>query len=305
MGIRMTRNGTQEQRIKIGDREIGPGEPVFIIAEIGINHNGSLEIAKKMIDGALFAGCDAVKFQKRTPEICVPRDQWNLERDTPWGRITYIEYRHRVEFDADQFAEIVRYCQEKGIFWLASCWDEPSVEFIEQFEPKLYKAASASLTDHSLLLKKKATSKPLMISTGMSNITEIESAVSLLGTDNLMIAHSTSTYPCKPEELNLRMIETLKMKYPGCPIGYSGHEVGLAPSWAAVVLGARFIERHITLDRSMWGTDQSASVEILGMHQLVRNIRDIENSLGDGVKRVYPSEIASLKKLRKVQQISL
>jgi len=287
-------------RVKIGERTVGDGEPVFIIAEIGINHNGSLEIAKRLIDGAVFAGCDAVKFQKRTPQLCVPQDQWHVERDTPWGRMTYLEYRHRIEFDAGQFAAIDRYCRERGIIWFASCWDEPSVDLIAQFDPPLYKAASASLTDLNLLRKMKATGKPLMISTGMSTADEIEAAVAALGTDNLLIAHSTSTYPCPVEELNLRMIWTLKERYPGVPIGYSGHEIGLAPTWAAVALGATFIERHITLDRAMWGSDQAASVEIMGLHRLVRNIRDIEQSLGDGVKRVYESEMGALKKLRRV-----
>jgi N-acetylneuraminate synthase len=252
-----------------------------------------------MIDGALFAGCNAVKFQKRTPELCVPRDQWNVERDTPWGRMTYLEYRHRIEFSAAQFAEIDRYCAERQIPWFASCWDEESVDLIEQFDPPLYKAASASLTDHRLLRKMRATGKPLMLSTGMSQMDEIEAAVAAIGAENLLIAHSTSAYPCQVEELNLRMILTLKQRFPGVPIGYSGHEVGLAPTWAAVVLGACFVERHITLDRAMWGSDQAASVEILGMHRLVRNTRDIERALGDGVKRVYASEQGSLKKLRR------
>ncbi len=287
--------------INVGERIVGEGHPVFIIGEIGINHNGSMETAKKMIDGALFAGCDAVKFQKRTPEICVPRSQWEIERDTPWGRMTYIEYKHRIEFDADQYAEIARYCKERGIAWSASCWDEEAVDFIERFEPPFYKAASASLTDHNLLRKMKDTGRPLMISTGMSTSEEIDSAVELLGRDNLMIAHSTSAYPCGPEELNLRMIDTLREQYSPAPIGYSGHETGLAPTYAAVALGATFVERHITLDRAMWGTDQAASVEIMGLHQLVRNIRDIEKSLGDGVKRVYDSELGARKKLRRVQ----
>ncbi|MCS6989814.1 MAG: N-acetylneuraminate synthase family protein [Chloroherpetonaceae bacterium] len=287
--------------VKIGHKLVGDGQPVFIIAEIGINHNGSLEIAKKMIDGAVHAGCDAVKFQKRTPEICVPKDQWHIERETPWGRMTYIEYRHKVEFGKDEYAEIDRYCKEKGILWFASCWDEPSVDFMEQFNPPCYKAASASLTDIDLLKKKKATGRPLIISTGMSTMEEIEAAVEAVGTDNLLIAHATSTYPCPPEELNLRMIQTLKAKYPMCPIGYSGHETGLATTWAAVALGATFVERHITLDRAMWGTDQAASVEIGGMERLVRNIRDIEKALGDGVKRVYESELGPRKKLRRVQ----
>ncbi len=288
-------------QVKIGSKLVGDGQPVFIIAEIGINHNGSLEIAKKMIDGAVHAGCDAVKFQKRTPEICVPKDQWNIERETPWGRMTYLEYRYKVEFGKDEYTEIDRYCKEKGILWFASCWDEPSVDFMEQFDPPCYKAASASLTDIELLKKKKSTGRPLIISTGMSTMEEIETAVEAIGTDNLLIAHATSTYPCPPEELNLRMIQTLKAKYPMCPIGYSGHETGLATTWAAVALGATFVERHITLDRAMWGTDQAASVELGGLERLVHNIRDIEKALGDGIKRVYESEIGPRKKLRRVQ----
>lgn len=284
---------------KIGDRIIGDGAPVFVIAEIGINHNGSVEIAKKMIDGAVKAGCDAVKFQKRTPEICVPKDQWDVERDTPWGRMTYIEYRHKVEFNRVQFEEIVDYCNNKKIIWFASCWDEDAVDFIESFDPLLYKLASASLTDDYLLLKIKLLNKPLMMSTGMSTLEEIENAVETFGTENLLIAHSTSSYPCKNEELNLKMILTLKDKFPGVPIGYSGHEVGLAPTWAAVALGACFVERHITLDRAMWGTDQAASVEIVGLERLISNIRDIELSLGDGVKKVYDSEKKNLMKLRR------
>jgi len=287
--------------VKIGNKLVGDGQPVFIIAEIGINHNGSLDIAKKMIDGAVHAGCDAVKFQKRTPEICVPKDQWNIERETPWGRMTYLEYRYKVEFTKEDYTEIDRYCKEKGILWFASCWDEPSVEFMEQFNPPCYKAASASLTDIELLKKKKATGRPLIISTGMSTMEEIETAVEAIGTENLLIAHATSTYPCPPEELNLRMIQTLKAKYPMCPIGYSGHETGLATTWAAVALGATFVERHITLDRAMWGTDQAASVEIGGLERLVANIRDIEKAMGDGIKRVYDSELGPRKKLRRVQ----
>jgi len=294
-----------ERKVKIGNRLVGDGKPVFVIAEIGINHNGSVEITKKMIDAALFAGCDAVKFQKRTPEICVPHDQWNIERDTPWGRMTYIDYRHKMEFGYEEFREIDRFCKSKRILWFASCWDEPSVEFMEKFDPPLYKSSSASLTGHDLLLKMKKTGKPMIISTGMSTMGEIVAAVEAIGRDNLMIAHSTSAYPCKVEELNLRMILTLKEKFAGIPIGYSGHEVGLAPTWAAVGLGAAFVERHITLDRAMWGSDQAASVEIYGMHRLVRNIRDIEKALGDGIKRVYPSEMKALEKLRRIKNREL
>jgi N-acetylneuraminate synthase len=287
------------RRTKVGNRYIGDRERVFVVAEIGINHNGSVEIAKKIIDGAKYAGCDAVKFQKRTPEICVPKDQWDVERDTPWGRITYLEYRHKMEFAEKQFEEIVEYCNKKEIMWFASCWDEEAVEFIQKFDPELYKIASASLTDDELLLRHQALNKPVIISTGMSTIEEIENAVEIFGMKNLLLAHSTSSYPCNTNELNLRMIQTLKNKFPGVPIGYSGHEVGLAPTWAAIALGASFVERHITLDRAMWGTDQAASVEIVGMQKLISNIRDIELSLGDGIKKVYDSELKNIKKLRR------
>lgn len=290
-----------KREIIFGDRFIGDGHPVFIIAEIGINHNGDLDIAKKIIHGAKLAGCDAVKFQKRTPEICVPKDQWNIERDTPWGRMTYIDYRHKVEFDKDEYAEIDKYCKEIGITWFASCWDEPSVDFIEQFNPPIYKTASASLTDFSLLEKHKKLNKPIIMSTGMSTMEEIDNSISFMDKHNLLLAHATSAYPCKNEELNLRMIDTLRKKYSEIPIGYSGHEVGLAPTWAAVALGASFVERHITLDRAMWGTDQAASVEIGGMERLVSSIRDIELALGDGIKKVYDSELSQIKKLRRVK----
>jgi N-acetylneuraminate synthase len=290
----------QKPEVRIGNKIVGPGQPIFVAAEVGINHNGSLEIAKKLIDGAVLAGADAVKFQKRTPERCVPRDQWDVERDTPWGRMTYIEYRHRVEFNEQQYAAIDRHCKERGMLWFASCWDEDAVDFIEQFNPPCYKAASASLTDGGLLDKMRQTGKPLIISTGMSTIEEIDSAVQHLGRHDLVIAHSTSTYPCPPEQLNLNMIKTLQGQYPGCPIGYSGHEVGLAPTWAAVSLGATFVERHITLDRAMWGSDQAASVEIGGFLRLVANIRDIERSMGDGIKRVYEAEIKQRAKLRRI-----
>jgi len=290
-----------KREIKVSNRFIGDDHPVFVIGEIGINHNGDINLAKKIIAGAKHAGCDAVKFQKRTPEICTPKDQWNIERDTPWGRMTYIDYRHKVEFGEQEYLTIDKYCKEIGIIWFASCWDEPSVDFIEQFNPPLYKTASASLTDLPLLDKHKNLHKPIMMSTGMSTIEQIDKAISFMDKNNLLVAHATSAYPCKNEELNLKMIETLKNKYPDIPIGYSGHEVGLAPTWAAVALGACFVERHITLDRAMWGTDQAASVEIGGMERLVSSIRDIEKSLGDGVKKVYDSELGQIKKLRRVK----
>ncbi|MCL6098275.1 MAG: N-acetylneuraminate synthase family protein [Bacteroidetes bacterium] len=289
-------------KVKIGNKYIGECEPVYVIAEIGINHNGSLDLAKKLIDAAVIAGCDAVKFQKRTPELCVPRDQWDIERDTPWGRIAYIEYRHKVELGYHEFEEIDDYCKRKGIDWFASPWDELSFDFLESFNPVAYKIASASLTDDVLLKAIRKTGKPVILSTGMSTMEEVEEAVGLLGKENLLIAQSTSAYPCQLEELNLRVIQTYKEKFPEVPIGYSGHETGLATTLAAVVLGATFVERHITLDRAMWGTDQAASVEVQGMIKLVKDIRDIEKSLGDGKKKVYESEQSSLIKLRRAKK---
>jgi N-acetylneuraminate synthase len=280
-------------------RSIGVGQPVYVIAEIGINHNGSLDIAKKLIDEAVTAGCDAVKFQKRTPELCTPKDQWNLERDTPWGRMSYINYRKMIELGFDEYSAIDAYCKEKGIDWFVSCWDEEAVDFMEQFNPGVYKFASASLTDHELIAKVKSTGRPYILSTGMSTMVEIKDAIDKFGTDNLMVAHSTSAYPCPPQELNLRMIETLMDMYPDTPIGYSGHETGLATTVAAVALGARFVERHFTLDRAMWGSDHAASVEPQGMQKLVRDIRDVELALGDGIKRVYESEMGAMKRLRR------
>lgn len=289
--------------INLGNRSVGDGHPTYVIAEIGINHNGSVDIAKIMIDGASKAGADCVKFQKRTPELCVPRDQWLIERDTPWGRMTYIDYRHKVEFTAEHYAAIDAHCKRLGIDWTVSCWDEGAVDFMEaHFNVPFYKAASASLTDLPLLQKMQATGKVLMISTGMSTMDEISSAIASLDQDRLLVAHATSSYPCPPDELNLRMITTLKELYPKLPVGYSGHETGLATTYATIALGASFVERHITLDRAMWGTDQAASVELGGLLRLVKDIRDIETALGDGIKRVYDSEMSSCKKLRRTKQ---
>jgi N-acetylneuraminate synthase len=287
----------------LGNRAIGAGQPVYVIAEIGINHNGDLDVAKKLIDMAALAGCDAVKFQKRTPELCVPDEQKDLKRETPWGVMTYLEYRHRVEFGFEQYAQIDRHCKARGIAWFASCWDEPSVDFIEQFEPVCYKIASASVTDMALLEKLKATGRPLILSTGMSHMEEIRKAVSVLPKERLALCHATSSYPCKAEELNLRVIETLSEEF-GVPVGYSGHEVGLQTTYAAVALGACLVERHITLDRAMWGSDQAVSVEPQGLVRLVRDIRVIERSLGDGVKRVYESEKPSRAKLRRGRTVT-
>jgi len=236
---------------KIGDRWVGDGYPTLVVAEIGINHNGDLQVAKQLIRAAKHAGVDAVKFQKRTPELCVPPEQRGQMRDTPWGYITYLDYRYKVEFGETEYREIDRYCKELGITWFAFVWDEPAVDFIEQFSPICYKVPSASLTDHNLLAHLRKTGRPLIISTGMSTMEQIRAAVKLVDLDNLVVAHSTSTYPCDPEELNLHMIETLRREFT-CPIGYSGHEVGLVPSAVAVALGACMVERHITLDRAMW-----------------------------------------------------
>lgn len=285
--------------VKIGDAWVGDGHPIYVVAEIGINHNGDIEVAKRLMLAAKNAGVDAVKFQKRTPELCTPPEQRDVMRETPWGYITYLEYRHRIEFSEKEYREVHRYAQEIGITWFVSVWDEPSVDFIEMFNPVAYKIPSAALTDHGLLKKLNTTGRPIILSTGMSTIDQIRESVKLLDMDKLVICHTTSAYPCPPEELNLRMIETLKTDY-DCPIGYSGHEVGLIPSVVAVALGACLVERHITLDRAMWGSDQAASVEPGGFERLVKYIRVTELSLGDGVKKVYDSELPSLKKLRRV-----
>jgi YrbI family 3-deoxy-D-manno-octulosonate 8-phosphate phosphatase len=283
-------------------RIIGEDQPCYIIAEIGINHNGSLDIAKQLIDEAVAAKACAVKFQKRTPEICVPKDQWEVMRDTPWGRMSYIDYKRKTEFGVEEYAAIDLYCKEKGIDWFVSPWDVDSVDFMEKFDTVLYKLASACLTDFNLIKKILLTGKPLMLSTGMSTIQEIEDAVALIKSYDenypYFIAHSTSAYPCKLEELNLKMIPTLQKKFPGVPVGYSGHETGLSTTVAAVTLGATFIERHFTLDRAMWGSDHAASVEPQGFQRLVRDIRDVETAAGDGIKKVYESEMGPMKRLR-------
>jgi N-acetylneuraminate synthase len=279
---------------------VGDGQPAYVIAEIGINHNGDIGIAKQMIDAAVHAGADAVKFQKRTPDIATPLEQRNQMRETPWGYITYLEYRYKVEFNEDQYCEIDRYCRKQGIAWLVSVWDEPSVDFMKKFDTPAYKIPSASLTDSKLIRKARATGKPLILSTGMSTMEQVRKGVEVAGDTDLVLMHCTSTYPCEPEELNLKMVDTLRREFPNIPIGYSGHEVGLVPSAVAVAFGACMVERHLTLDRAMWGTDQAASVEPGGFERLVKYIRVTEASLGDGVKKVYASEQSSLKKLRRV-----
>jgi N-acetylneuraminate synthase len=285
--------------VRIGDREIGPGCETFVVAEVGINHNGDVALAKRLIAAAVSSGAQAVKFQKRTPELCVPPEQRDLPRETPWGVITYGEYRERIELGQEEYAEIDDFCREQGVPWFASCWDEESVEFIEQFDPPCYKIASACLTDDALLQHTRATGRPIVLSTGMSSLDQIDHAVEVLGREELVLMHTTSTYPSDPDELNLLVIPRLAERY-GVPVGYSGHEVGLAPSLAAAVLGACLIERHITLDRAMWGSDQAASVEPQGLTRLVRDIRLFEQARGDGDKRVYESELPGMARLRRV-----
>jgi N-acetylneuraminate synthase len=285
---------------KLGDRIVGTGFPVYITGEIGINHNGELDNAIALIDKAADAGCDAVKFQKRTPEICTPRDQWEIERDTPWGRMSYIDYRQRVEFDIEAYAAIDEHAKRRGIAWFASPWDVESVDFLEAFNVPAHKVASACLTDDELLRRLRATGRTIILSTGMSTMRQIRHAVEVLGSDNIILCHATSTYPAAAADLNLKMINTLQAEFPNVPIGYSGHETGLQTTLAAVAMGAVFVERHITLDRSMWGSDQAASIEPQGLARLVRDVRVITEAMGDGVKRIYDGERAAMKKLRRV-----
>jgi len=278
---------------------IGENEPVYVIAEIGLNHNGDVELAKRLIDVAADAGAQAVKFQKRTPALSTPEHMKSTPRETPWGTMTYLEYRYRVEFDREQYIEIGDYATLRGLSWFASPWDEVAVDFLEDLQVVAHKVASASVTDLALLSALAQTGKPVILSTGMSTLDQIDRAVEVLGTDNLVILHATSTYPLPPEEANLRMITSLRERYQGVPIGYSGHERGLQISLGAVALGAVAVERHITLDRTMWGSDHAASLEPVGFEHLVRDIRVLGEAMGDGVKRIYPGELAPLAKLRR------
>ena len=285
------------KKVQVGPLFVGPNEPCFVIAEIGINHNGDLAIAKKLIDKAAEAGVNAVKFQKRTIEVVYTEEELAHPRENPFGD-TNGDLKRGLEFSLEEYQEIDRYCKEKNILWLASCWDEASADFIDQFDPPCYKIASASLTDDELLRHHRAKGKPIILSTGMSSLEQVDHAIEVLGKDDLILLHAVSTYPAKLEELNLRAIPALQEKY-NIPVGYSGHEVGLSPSFAAVVLGACVLERHITLDRAMWGSDQSASIEPQGFSRLIRDIRAWETSAGDGAKRVLDSEIPVQEKLRR------
>ncbi len=286
--------------VRIGSHTVGDGHPAYVIAEIGLNHNGDVEIAKRLIDVAADAGAQAVKFQKRTPEISTPAHMRDVPRETPWGTMSYLEYRYRVEFDRDQYIEIGDHATLRGLDWFASPWDVPSVAFLEDLNVVAHKVASASVTDLELLRALAATGKPIILSTGMSTIDQIDAAVDVFGVENLVLLHATSTYPMPAEEANLRMMTTLRGRFPGVPVGYSGHEPGLQISLAAAALGATAIERHITLDRTMWGSDHAASLEPAGLQHLVRDIRIIECALGDGIKRIMPGEEAPMAKLRRV-----
>lgn len=284
--------------MKINGRLVESGKPIYIIAEVGINHNGSLDDAIKLIRIAKDCGCDAVKFQKRDPDVCVPEEQKTQIRDTPWGEMTYLEYRKRVELSQSDYRRISEVATEINIDWFASPWDVPSVHFLQELGVPVIKIASACLTDDLLLKEIEATKLPVILSTGMSNMHQISHAISLLNSYNLILMATTSSYPMNPEEANLRTIKTLTDNF-GLPVGYSGHETGLQISIAAAALGAVAIERHITLDRTNWGTDQSASLEPKGLKQLVRDIRIVEKAMGDGVKRVWESELGPMKKLRR------
>lgn len=270
----------------------------YIIAEIGINHNGDLSIAKKLIDIASVAGCDAVKFQKRNPDVCVPDHQKAVMRETPWGTMTYLEYKHKIEFGKEEYDEIDSYCKEKGIAWSASPWDLDSLNFLNQYDIPFIKIPSAMLTNDELIEESVKTGKKVILSVGMSTVDEIDHAVEILRqANNFAILHCNSSYPAPLDELNLSVIKTLQERY-GCEVGYSGHEFRLGTTVASVYLGASIIERHITLDRTMWGTDHMSSVEPQGLIKLVNGIRELEQSYGDGLIRITESQIPIRTKLR-------
>jgi N-acetylneuraminate synthase len=289
--------------VSIGNKKLGDDQPCYVVAEIGINHNGDLDLAKRLISVAVAAGCDAVKFQKRTVEVVYNKEELAKPRESPFGT-TNRELKYGLEFGPQEYEQIDDYCKAVKIPWFASCWDEGSVDIINRFNIPCYKIASASLTDDNLLRHTRSTGKPIILSTGMSTIEEIDHAVEVLGRDDLVLLHATSTYPAAYPELNLRAIATLRNRY--CvPVGYSGHETGIPTSVVAVALGACCIERHITMDRAMWGSDHAASLEPNGITRLVRDIRLVEQSMGDGVKRVLEREQPIIRKLRRVGAVSL
>lgn len=287
--------------IQIGNKMVGEGQPCFFIAEIGINHNGSVETAKQLIDVAIEAGCDAVKFQKRTVDVVYTQEELERPRPNPFGK-TNGDLKRGLEFGFNEFKQINEYCKQKNILWLASCWDEESVDFIEQFNPPAYKIASACLTDKELLKHTKAKGKPIILATGMSTTEEIDSAMEILGSENTILMQCTATYPSDNDELNLLVIPQFKERYETI-VGYSGHERGIAPSFLAAALGASVVERHITLDRTMWGSDHAASLEPTGLKKLLRDIRLLPFMLGDGNKIVYEGEKPIIEKLRRKKTV--
>jgi N-acetylneuraminate synthase len=271
----------------------------FIIAEVGINHNGDMDLAKKLIDGAVTAGCDMVKFQKRTLDLVYTQEELDKPRESPWGT-TNREQKEGLEFGEAEYDEIDSYCKEKGIQWTASAWDIPSQMFLRKYDLSYHKVASPMLTHDKLLETIAEEGKHTFISTGMSTVEQIEHAASIFEKVNCPyeLMHCNSTYPMQPSDANLRVISTLREQF-GCDIGYSGHEVGVVVSCAAVALGATSLERHVTLDRAMYGSDQSASLELGGLNKLVKYVRAVEESLGSSVKQLQPSEVPAMKKLRK------
>ena len=286
------------RHISVGQNQIGPDSDIFFIGEIGINHNGSMELAKQIIDMAVFCSVDAVKFQKRTPELSVPERMRDRIRETPWGEMTYLEYKQRIEFGKNEYDEIDRYCRKQGILWTASPWDLPSLEFIESYDVPFHKVPSALLTHREMLERLAELGKPIFLSTGMSTHEEISRAMEVLKGCQLVLFHCNSSYPSRDDELNLDCIPTLQELYPDTIVGYSGHEQGISPSLVAATLGAGVIERHITTDRALWGTDQGASIDFSGLRRLVRDLKKLPLWRGDGIKRVTESEALVREKLR-------
>lgn len=277
----------------------------YIIGEIGINHNGCIENVRKLIDIACVSGFDAVKFQKRNPDKCVPEHQKNKIKDTPWGKMSYIDYKHNIEFGKRSYNIISKYCESKGIDWSASPWDKDSIDFLSQYNLPWVKVPSALITNHSYLKYISKSFEKVILSTGMTTENELHESMNVLndsGTDNknITILHCNSTYPSPVEHLNLNYIKRLQELYPTCTIGYSGHEYGLVTTTATIAMGAKVIERHITLDKTMWGSDQMCSLEPHAMFKLVRQIRELEQSLGSSLekKSIYPGEEEKIKSLR-------
>ncbi len=289
-----------KKEILLGDYIINDAAFPYIIAEIGINHNGDLQVAKKLIDAANACCWNCVKFQKREPDIAVPEEQKNIMRDTPWGRITYLEYKKKIEFSKNEYDYIDKYCREKPIAWSASPWDIPSLEFLLEYDLPFIKIASASNSNRELLKQACESKKNLLVSTGMSTLEELDKTVDFLerySDGNYILMHTNSVYPTPVTELNLRMITALKERY-GCLVGYSGHEIDLEPSVIAVSLGAKVIERHVTLDHDMWGTDHKASLSVTAMAMLQGRMKEILLMLGDGQKIITENEKIVRKKLR-------